>query len=215
MMPMPNPRVQDLPTLRRDLGDLERRTGAIALKLERVDLLELSVLEDLTQTLHGVFALLKDLLPGLNLLSLERMSNEEEAQLEATFLEFRKLRGAVMAALEVLGPQAVSALKAGPGLFSSPDHAPVTPAPVPFEGDWALPEGATLRAVLFVELPELEVLDKAAPSGSVRLEKPQLGRALRVGTTSPWLTGCAATSRVCCGWRPAFASPGGRLEQAR
>lgn len=133
--------------VRRHLEDLQRLVGGIRAQLERPDTLGLDSLEDLTRTLHGVFQTLMDLLPGLNALSLERMSEDGEAQLEATSLEFRKVRGAVMAALGVLGPQAVSALETGPGLFTTLDHAPVMPERTRFEGDWALPVGATLRAI--------------------------------------------------------------------
>jgi len=181
MTKVPHPRIQELPTIRRDLKTLEELTRTITLALEQQDVLSLKVLEDLTRTLHGVFALLEDLLPGLNVLSLERHSQEGETELEATFLEFRTLRGAVMAALGVLGSQAVSALRAGPGLFPNLDHVPVPPEPARFEGDWTLPVGATLRAVLFVELPELEVLDKTAPSGPVRLKNPPPGPRLKGG----------------------------------
>ena len=198
MTSIPDPRVQDLPTLRRDLESLEGLTRSITLKLERLDTLGLDVLESLTQTLHRIFETLEELLPGLNALSLERHNQDDEAELEATFLEFKRLRGAVMAALGVLGSQAVSELEGGPGLFSALDHAPVTSEPVRFEGDWVLPSGATLRAVLFVELPELEA------------ENPRQGHASRVGITSAWLTRCAATRLYCSGWRPAFVTPGVR-----
>jgi len=159
----PNPRIQDPPRIRRDLRDLEGRVRVLTGRLSHPSPPSLAVIESCTSALHGVFVTLEELLPGLSALSLDRLSQDGEAQLEATFLQFRKLRGAVMSSLGALGVQAVGALQDGPGLFSTLLHAPVTPEPARFEGDWALPMDATLRAVLFVELPELEL--KNPPPG--------------------------------------------------
>jgi len=156
MTPTPNPRVQDLPMIRSDLAALAQQTRRIALQIQGADELSLDHLKQMTKSMHVVFDFLEELLPGLNALSLELLSEDEQTLLESTFLEFRKVRGAVMASLERLGSLGASALKAGPGLFSTPEHAPVEARPARFPGDWALPEGATLRAVFLVELPKLE-----------------------------------------------------------
>lgn len=77
---------------RRDLKDLERLTRGIPLKLARPDALGQGGLEDLTRSLHSAFATLEELLLSLNTLSLERHSQDKEAELEATFSELGKRR---------------------------------------------------------------------------------------------------------------------------